>query len=209
MESTVARDNDGARIWLDRALTYGDPAYYRAYFIDAQWYGRYLQTHFNAITAQDRADVMAAAQGSIDRAIAENPYYSHAYNYKAILHVLSYPRMDTQGMDKAFAALHKGLELDPFNFDVRIGLAKLYDRVGQPRRALSVLEDAWQWEAVRQYGPPVFRVEILRLMEKLNDPRVESYRADLVKALEAHNIRVEGRRALDDWISGLLHHGRG
>lgn len=197
----MARGDMGtARDLIDRAIVYGPPDYYRTTYMDAQWYGKMLQDNFMSFSATERADYYAAFNHAAAETMRLNPYYSYALNYFALIQYIAYPRIDPRGRDKAQATLESALVLDPLNFDVRMGLSKLYADRGAPRRAVDVLTGILDWDVARQYAPPVYRNMIVDAMKVAGDPRLAEFSEQTKTMNEALKDRAQIRYRLENWL---------
>lgn len=198
----VAAGNfDQARPLIDRALSAGPHCYARAHYMDSLWHGRRLQAESQAMTRAAIIDGYNRAVAAAERAVSCNPYYVHALNYQAMLHFIAAPALDPDGLGRAEIVLDRALATDPLNFDVRIGLSRIYEGRGESKRAVDILIGAMEWRVIERYAPPPYIRHITEVMARQNHPDLKKYRDLLRERVEYHNARVRKINRLDDAIS--------
>ncbi len=192
---------DAARPLIDRAMMVGPYCYARMHYMDSLWHGRRLQAQSQSMTRSAILDGYNHAVAAGDRAVSCNPYYVHALNYQAMLHFIAAPALDPDGLRKAEAVLDRALAVDPLNFDVRIGLSRIYEGRGEHKRAVDILIRMMDWRVIERYAPPPYIRHIVEVMERQNHPDLNTYRDLLRERVEYHNARVRKINRLDDAIA--------
>lgn len=196
-------DMTKARGYIDHAMRYGPRDYYRTYYADAQWHGKAMQAN------RDDAVSYNAAVAATGRSIHYNPYYVQAFNYQAVMHFLINPAIDPLGMAKSRAILEHALTLDPLSFDVRMGLARVYEVQGDGAAALRILTDIFDWRVAQKYAPLAYRQYVVDVMTRMNDPRLVEYTAETRKFADLiRNDPVAYNQRLDNWIDRKIRAGK-
>lgn len=196
----IAEDQMGpARRAIDNAHRFGPSSYYRGDYMDGLWQA----TRLRKLDKDDPSagDVFLKAEAGFNSALANNPYYSHAMVQEALLNFLHNP--GGAGRDKARDILEGALRIDPFSMDARIGLANILDTEGKTADAIQVLEEGYQWEAIRKYAPLAYRDALVKLYVKLGvDPaQIEKMKRDTYEATVRRQMQIKERQRLDLWIS--------
>lgn len=198
-------DLDAASKATAHGMRYGPENFYRIYYLDALWRGRILQDRFFALDASQRQDLFDAAIHSVDLSMKHNPYNVQALSHKALLYFIAYPRLDSHGIDHAITTLEQALAIDPINFDVRMGLARMYELKGSVNKALTVLEDGNYWAVTRKYAPPAYLQMMANLQQKTGNRFGAAETNRLVQERTAsYNARIEEQSGLDRWIQGQI-----
>lgn len=190
---------------VDRALAFGGPTYARGHYIKGVWLSRTLRAQFYILDAARRQAGYSEAQESFDRAIAHNPYYTHAMNQKAVLFSLAYPRLDADGQARARDMLEQSIALDPLNFDARLGYARLLQAQGNAARAVRVLEDVYQWRAGTRYAPIQYRQYLSQVRRAAGyhvDPEAEKEEIQIYT--RKAQINYQRRTGIDRWVQEKL-----
>ncbi len=198
-------DIHAAQTHIDRAMKYGVPSYYRVYHLDSMWRVHMLRTQFFALTAMERAVLFNTALQSSDMALRYNPYYVHSLNQKALLYVLGYPRLATDGLERAQTILQQSLTIDPLSFDARMGLAKVMVMQNRKEQAIQVLEDGFYWNAMRRYAPVPYRQLLIQLKKDTGqDQDVAALNQDMANYIKMAQYRAKRRRGIDQWVAEKL-----
>ncbi len=80
-----------------------------------------------------------------DKARSLNPAYTSLWNQRALLHFVAYPDIDPQGREVAIELLHETINFNPVMMDARLGLAHIYQTMGEDKKALKILEESLGW----------------------------------------------------------------
>lgn len=199
----AVNDIDTARENSERALAWAPKNYDRAYYMDALWRGAVLQKMFLQLSASDRADLFESAQKRLRQTLRYNPYNIHAMNTQAVLYFLSYPRMNPDGVERAREILEQAMEIDPINFNLRMGLSKTLETEGRLQEAVAVLEDGLRYDLTQRYVPTQYFMMITDQKRKLGDVTAANFYAN--RAVQRNNEALEDAKTRDvfeRWLNG-------
>lgn len=143
---------DRARDNLDRAAFWDPGNRPQTPQYESMWRREKLRILGNAMSAQEKSVLYGEALDFVDDALRRQPSYVQLRNDKALLYFLGYPELEPNGLNKAERELLLLLKEDKLSIDARLGLASVYRRKGELKKAADVLEKGMIWP--RPKGQP-------------------------------------------------------
>jgi putative inorganic carbon (HCO3(-)) transporter len=189
-----------------RALRYGPDNYDRGYFIDAIWRSYILQKNFVSLDAETRQRLFDESMELLDRTLQYNPYNVQAMNQKALLAFLSYPRLDPYGVEHARAMLEQARKVDPVNFELRLGLARMLESQGRIYEEIQILEDGLRYDLTQMYAPPQYYRVLAEAKRKNGDAEAASkLEQPLAQRQMNMQLGTQKKYAIDAWVGQHTH----
>ncbi|MBI2234377.1 MAG: O-antigen ligase family protein [Micavibrio aeruginosavorus] len=187
-----------------KAMHLGARSYYRAYYIDGLWRSQAIQKDLAALDPARRDEMVAEAMRSFDLSLRYNPYYTFAMNAEAFLYAIT-TGSGSLGLIRAQVLLEQALAIDPLNFDVRMGLARVHLAQGQAVRAAAVLEEGRKWDAVKRFAPVPYRIMLIQLYQAQGRAAEASA---LTEEMQNYIAAQQGAQALrtgiDRWVNAKI-----
>lgn len=143
---------DRARGNLDRAAFWDSGSRPQIPQYEAMWRREKLRILGSAMSGQEKSALYGEALDFVDDALRRQPSYVQLRNDRALLYFLGYPELEPDGLNEAERELLLLLEEDKLSIDARLGLASVYRRKGELKRATDVLEKGMIWP--RPKGQP-------------------------------------------------------
>lgn len=184
-----------------KAMHLGAKSYYRAYYIDGLWRSQAIQKDLATLDPARRDAMAAEAMRSFDLSLKYNPYYTFAMNSKAFLYAITAGR-SSLGLIKAQVLLEQALAIDPLNFDVRMGLARIHLAQGQGAQAVAVLEEGRKWDAVKRFAPVPYRVMLIELYQgQGRAAEASALTKEMQDYISGQQAAQHQRTGIDRWVN--------
>ncbi|MBI4030324.1 MAG: O-antigen ligase family protein [Proteobacteria bacterium] len=160
---------DKARDNLDRATFWTVGSRPQTPQYEALWRREKLRTQGKAMNMQEKSVLYGEALSFADEALRRQPSYVQMRNDKALLYFMGYPELESGGLDKAERELLLLLEEDGLSIDARLGLASIYRRKGELKKAADILEDGMIWPRPRGQPDINYLVMLANLKLQMGD----------------------------------------
>ena len=176
---------DDARREIDLLERWSPSNWQKPYDFELQYRIALLQDRNRVSDPVQRAKLFEEALGFAAKSRSLNPAFTNLWNREAWLHYLSWPDLDAQGREKAVVLLQEALEANPLLVTARVGLARIYETMGQDAQAEAVLEQGMRYPM--PIGPSALDVyrDLARLKMKAG------------KKAEAITVLNEAQKAAD------------
>ncbi len=192
------RQKKQAKAALDRLCFWGPgngfhcDEYHARFVID-----RFINKKKN-LSLSEREGLYKEAMIYLDRLEETHPAMTHIWDLRAKLYFAAQGDVIPDGYRKAEQELRRLLAADPLNVDARIGLAAIYKKRGEFKKALAVLEDGLRWPRPKAPVSVHYLMETANMQRQLGNLRgyqqLFNQAQNMARNLQRHQTKMQGHR---------------